>query len=142
MCALCLLCTFGRFVTREHFGRAHAPLLVIKTYEHLCVCLVPSLYVRSSCDEGAFWACPCTSPSLKDVRALVIVFSSPSLYVRSSCDEGAFRACPCTSPPHKDKRAFVFVFSPPFLVCSATCDKSAFGRAHAPLLLIKAHEHS
>ena len=90
MCALYLLCTFGRFVTRERFGRAHAPLLVIKTYEHLCVCLVPSLYIRFSCDDGVFRACPCTSPHLKDVQAFVIVFLSPSLYVRSSCDKGAF----------------------------------------------------
>ena len=34
-------CTFGRLVTREHFGLAHAPLLFIKTNGHLCLCSRP-----------------------------------------------------------------------------------------------------
>ena len=85
----------------------------------MCAC---AFFVRrSSCDKGAFRACPCTSPRLKDVRAFVIVFSPPSLHVRSSCYEGAFRACPCTSPLHKDERAFVFVFSPPSLCVHLSC---------------------
>ena len=70
-CSRPLPCPFGRLVTREHFGCAHAPLLLIKAYGHSCVCFVSSLYVRSSCDEGAFRTCPCTSLPHKGVRAFV-----------------------------------------------------------------------
>ena len=73
-------------------GRAHAPLLIIKTYEHSCVCLVPSLYVRPSCTMERFGCAHAPLLVHKDVRAFVIVFSSPSLYVFPSCDEGAFRS--------------------------------------------------
>ena len=35
-------CALGRLVTRERFGFAHALLVLIKTYEHLCVSFVTS----------------------------------------------------------------------------------------------------
>ena len=94
LCVLCLPCKFSRLVTKEHFGHAHAPLLLVKVYEHSSMCFVSSLYVRPSWDEGAFRGCPCTSPPYKGVRAFVFVYSSPSLYVRPSCEEGVLGHAP------------------------------------------------
>ena len=67
---------------RERFGRAHAPLHLIKAFGLSCVCFVSSLCVRPTRDGEGFEK-PCISPR-KGVRTFVFVFMSPFL-VRSPC---------------------------------------------------------
>ena len=76
-------------MTREHFGRAHAPLLLIKTYEHLCVCLcLPCMFGRLV-TRDRFGLAHAPLLLIKAYEHFVRVFVS-SLYVRLSRDEGAF----------------------------------------------------
>ena len=144
LCVCLFPCAFGRLVTREQFGRVEAPLL-LEVFKLSCLCSrsLP-LCVRSSCDEGAIWACRSTSPP-QSIWTFVFVFMFPSLVtreqfgrveaplllkafrlsclcsrllpcIRSSCDEGALWACPCTPHPHKSVCAFVNVCSYVFCV--------------------------
>ena len=41
-------CAFSRVVSMKHFGRAHAPLLLINAYRHSCLCSRPLLVVHSA----------------------------------------------------------------------------------------------
>ena len=95
MCVLCLPRAFGCLLTRECFGLAHAPHLLIKPNEHSYLCSHP-LVRSASCDEGAFGHAHAPILLIKTYKHSCLCFRP---LVRS--------ACPWTSPPHKGVRAFV-----------------------------------
>ena len=110
-------CTLGRLVTRERFGLAHAPLLLIKTYGHSYVSFVSFCYALNRLvTRERFGLAHEPLLLIKTYRHSCVSFCVFLLYVRPSCDEEAFWACPCTSLPHKDVHALVCALCV-FLVC-------------------------
>ena len=108
----------------------------------LCFVLVPvsCTFNRLFCDEGAFRACPCTSPRHKDVRAFVCVLV-PSLYVGRLVTRERFG--------HAHAPLFVLKTYKHLWLCSRPLPctfgrlvtRERFGLAHAPLLFIKTNGH-
>ena len=77
-------------MTRGPFGLAHAPLLLIKAYEHLCVCLCLPCTFDRLVTRGPFGLAHAPLLLIKAYEHFVREFCV--FLVRStSCHEGAFR---------------------------------------------------